>query len=117
MEYDLISVGLRLDDLGTRGLSWRDLWVVVRQSPRGSALDRELNPDEWQWGLAEHLHAVIYDALRVGIWQRGEAKKADFPDPTPRPGVKPRGNRIGGEGLPMHEMAKALGWADEEAEV
>lgn len=118
MEYDLIALGLRLDDLGSRRLSWRDLWVIVRQSPRGSALDRVVNPEESQWGLAEHLQAATFDALRVANWQRGEARKSDFPKPTLRPGVEPEGKTIGRDALPMGEMAKFLGWdTNETAEV
>jgi hypothetical protein len=38
-------LGLRLDWLGTVRLSWRDLWVIVQQSPRTSALFKARNPD------------------------------------------------------------------------
>ena len=118
MEYDLLAVGKNLDDLGTRRLSWRDLWVIVRQAPRGSALDRVSNPDEWQWGLAEHLMAATFDALRVANWQRGQAKQSDFPKPTARPGVEPEGKTFGRDALPMDEMTKFLGWdTSESAEV
>ena len=108
VEYDLIALGLRLDWLGSERLSWRDLLVVIRQSPRGSAMNRALDPDH-TWGLAEQLLAANFDALRVGIWQRGQGKRGDYPEPLERPGVKPK-KRYGGSPLPMHEMAKRLGW-------
>ena len=38
-------MGLRLDWLGTPALSWRDLWVIVQQSPPGSAIQRAALPD------------------------------------------------------------------------
>lgn len=112
MEYDLIALGLRLDWLGSERLSWRDLWVIARQSPRGSAIARALDPDH-TWGLSEQLLAAIFDATRVGIWQRGASKRSDYPQPLERPGVKPPRKKYGGTPLPMDEMAKRLGWDTE----
>lgn len=92
MEYDLIALGLRLRQLGTDALSWRDLHVVCRQSPRVSALFRSMAPEEAPWGVSEHLLAEAVYAIRMGNWMQTEdaAKRRSHtrPKPIPRPGVK-----------------------------
>lgn len=115
VEFDLIGLGLRLDWLGSESLSWRDLWVIVRQSPRTSALFRATNPDAADWGLAEQLTAAVFDAVQVGNWQRASGKRHERPRPIPRPGVEPEGKTFGSTPIPMHEMAERLGWTTEEA--
>jgi hypothetical protein len=113
LEYDLIALGLRLDWLGTRRLTWRDLWVVVSQSPKGSAVHRAQAPGEWEWDLQADLTAGVFDALQIANWQRGRARRSEFPKPLPRPGVEPDSQTIGsGVGIPMDEMAKRLGWTE-----
>lgn len=110
VEYDLIGLGLRLDDLGTPALSWRDLWVIARWSPSGSALDRARRPDETWWGLTEQLLASVVDQLRVANWQRTDAKRSTYPWPIPRPGVEPQHKQHGSTGMPMDQMREWLGW-------
>ena len=110
VEYDLLTHGKSLDDLGTELLSWRDLLVIVNQQPPGSAIDRAMHPDNAGWGMSEMLLAAAVDALNVANWQRGGGHQRDYPKPIPRPGVKPNEARIGGEAVPMDEMAKFLGW-------
>jgi hypothetical protein len=108
-------LGLRLDWIGTERLSWRDLWVIVRQSPRTSALFREMHPEVVEWGLAEQLIAAAFDALQIANWQRASGKRHERPRPIPRPGVEHEGKKFGGTPIPMDEMAKRLGWTTEEA--
>jgi hypothetical protein len=108
IEYDLIRLGLRFDWLGTEALSWRDLWVIVNQSPQGSALDRAMRPDEALWGLPEQLLAHIADQLADANWQRGG--KGNRPERLPRPGVTPSTKTHGKAPLPMEEMREWLGW-------
>lgn len=117
VEYDLIALGLRLEWLGTDALSWRDLLVIVKQSPRGSALSRAVNGEDDFWGLPEHLLAGIFDLLASANWQRGGDEKAKRPDPFPRPGVGRRralgmdGEVIAsGKGVSIEEMDRLLGW-------
>ena len=113
IQYDLICLGLRLDDLGSERLTWADLWAIVRHSPASSALARSIDPEAALWGQSEHLLAAIFDALRVANWQRGEARRSDYPKPLPRPGVGPEAQQIGSGGLAMDEMAQKLGWTEE----
>lgn len=111
IEYDLIGLGLRLDDLGSRRLSWRDLLVIVRRSPRDSALYREQFPDDAEWGLPEQLLAAIFDVLQAGNWQRGGGQ-GRRPEQLPRPGVTPTRKQRGSGPLTFDEMRKWLGWDD-----
>ena len=110
VEYDLISHGLRLRQLGTEQLSWRDLLVIVRQQPRDSALIRAQDPDTAHWGMTEHLLAIVADAARLGVWQRGGGKKSDRPKPIPRPGSETEQKKVHkGDVMPVDEMAAWLG--------
>ena len=105
VEYDLITLGLRLDDLGTQRLSWRDLWVIVRQSPRGSALARSIHGQRAAWAQETYLLADIFDVLAAANWQRGGGK-----GPKPKPFPRPKRDddatvkRFGSAPLPVDEF-------------
>lgn len=47
------------------------------------------------WTIDRHLAALTIDQLAVANWQRGPAKKKDYPKPIPRPGVNTGRTRIG----------------------
>ena len=107
IEYDLLALGLRLDDLGTEALTWRDLYVVVHRSGPTSALIRELQPELSAWAsgavLADLLaHAV--DLLAGGNWQRAGKKTAPKPKPIPRPGRKTEATKYGSEPIPVRDF-------------
>ena len=88
VEYDLIAHGLRLRQLGTEALTWRDLKIIIElQPPEKSALARTKDPEEVAWGISEHLLAIIADTTRVRVWQEGSGKAKDKPKPIPRPGI------------------------------
>jgi hypothetical protein len=92
-----------LRDLGTHRLPWRDLLVIVKQSPPGSALSRAmLGPDHVWNNLTDQLLARISDALEVANWQRAEGKRSEYPKPIPRPGVE----------QPRHHGAQAVSMED-----
>lgn len=110
VEYDLLALGLRLREVGTDRLSWGDVYTVVRQSPRSSALFRAVNPDAHEWTLPNLLLAEVADAVRVANWQRGSGKKAEYPKAIPRPGVAPESLTYGKGAIPIDEMADWLGW-------
>lgn len=115
MEYDLISLGLRLRWVGdgTGRLNWRDLLVIVREAPRSSALMRHLLPEGSQWSVDSYLLAGVLDALQARLWQAGGGK-GKKPDPVDRPDDKrddltlnPTGDQSGvfrGESTSMAEM-------------
>lgn len=111
VEYDLITHGVRLRDLGTDRLSWRDLKIIVKQQPGNSALARAINGDDYLWDIHAQLAALIVDHLAVGNWQRSGDKRAKRPKPVERPGHRPE--RFGREPIPMDAMADWLGWNTE----
>ncbi len=104
VEYDLIALGLRLDDLGTERLTWRDLWVIVNNLPRSSALVRAVAGTDAEWGLLEHLTAVVADAVEVGNWQRQGKASAPKPKPIPRPGAKSDEKKFGSDPIPIKDF-------------
>lgn len=110
VEYDLIGLGLRLRDFPNAGFTWRDLLVIVQQSPRTSAVYRSVAGPDWEWDLANQLRAASVDALNGANWQRGSGKDRDRPKPIPRPGVEPDAKSWGKGALPVDEMADWLGW-------
>ena len=103
VEYDLIALGLRRDWLGTERLSWRDLLVIVKGSPRTSALARAQHGEAALWGIAEYLLANAVDALHDANWQRAGKKSAKKPKRIPRPGRKDT-QKIGKDALPISEL-------------
>lgn len=81
--------------------------VIVKQSPRDSALVRELIGESHDWDLRNQLLAAIADASHVANWQRAEGKKKDMPKPIPRPGVEPI-RQYGGQAVSIEEMRDRL---------
>ena len=112
VEYDLIRHGLRLRDLGTRRLSWRDLLVIVQHQPaKRSAIAAAESPDDAPWGaLDTHLLAEAVDMLHLLVWAKTKdaSKGRKRPKPIERPGTRP--DRIGSKPLPLDEMKVWLGW-------
>jgi hypothetical protein len=109
VEYDLIERGLRLWQLGTAELSWRDLWVLVRNVPQSSALGKARDPEGWMWDLPAFLMAGQFDALQGANWQRAGDPKAKRPDPLPRPGVVPAEVRKPSTPTTIEKLRKRLG--------
>ena len=113
IEYDLIRLGLRLSWLGTRRLTWRDLYVIVRQSPQDSAIHRATAGADHIWDLHGHLLAGIFDVLSVANWQRAGDENAKRPERLPRPGVvkQVEGETLArGKAVSIEEMNARLGW-------
>lgn len=107
IEYDLLTIGLHLEDLGTPALSWRHLYVLLIHLPRTSAYKRELLGEDALWGLSEHLLASVLDALNLGNWQRGNQGKdvpGPRPVPVPRPGARSADTSLGSEPIPIKEF-------------
>lgn len=104
IEYDLLTMGKRLEDLGTLALSWRDLLVIIRQAPLDSAYVRAKRGEAAHWGVAEYLLATVVDALEAANWQRGnQGAKTPSPRPKPvhRPGVKDEKKTFGADAIPV----------------
>lgn len=89
LHYELLKLGLRLEHLGTRRLTWFDVKAIVLSLPPGSALHRVQNPDDAAWDLHAQLLAGAVDALNAGNWQRAGDKNARQPDPVRRATADP----------------------------
>jgi hypothetical protein len=112
IEYDLIQHGLRLDDLGSGRLSWRDLKVIVtRMPPQKSALQQELASQDAGWTLTNHLLAEAVDSLHLLLWAKTKDgyKNRNRPHPIQRPGR--RRERLGKQPLGISEIRDWLGWS------
>lgn len=113
VEYELIRLGLRLSWLGSEALTWRDLYVIVKQSPTDSAIHRSFAGPDHVWGLQEHLLAAVFDVLAVANWQRGGDENGKKPERLERPGVKKQidGQTLAqGKAMSIEDMNKQLGW-------
>lgn len=115
LEFVLITHGLRLDWLGDERLSWRDLFVIARQSPSSSALAQSiLGVEVTEWGLNEQLLAQLIDLTAWLVWSKTTdgQKGTNRPKPTPRPGVIPDADssQFGSEPLSIEDMREWLGW-------
>lgn len=104
IEFDLLALGLRLDDLGTDRLTWRDLLVVIHRSGPESALQVELNDGQPHWKVTDYLLAHIADLLAVANWQRQGKKSAPKPKPLKRPGQKTDGQKYGSDPIPVKDF-------------
>ena len=108
-------MGLRLRDLGTDALWWRDLLVIVDHLPVTSALHREVSPEWAAWAggdVSAHLLAVIADGVTAGNWMqsRDGQKNRNRPKPIPRPGLEPNDKKYGGKAESIESIREWLGW-------
>lgn len=112
IEYDLLRHGLRLRDLPSDRLTWRDLKIILNQQPIGeSAYVRETQPDAHLWsGLVPNLLALLIDQTAAANWQRGGNKHAPRPKPLPRPGLPNRSIDADQEwaAIPLDEIEERL---------
>ena len=71
IESHLISLGLRLRDLGSEDMGWTDLYNILHYPGPGSPLVTALTKG---WGVQEELLATATELLAGGNWQRGGGK-------------------------------------------
>lgn len=102
--------GLRLDDLGTKKLSWLDLLLVVIYSPAAGPLGRAMLGERALWGIPEYLLALAVDVLQEGNWQRGGGK-GPRPTRVPRPEDQEKIQAFGSDPIPIKDFQS---WWDEE---
>lgn len=112
VEYELLCRGLRLRDLGTKRLTWRDLKVLVQYLPPANAIERARTGTDALWQLEHQLLAAVVDALNGANWQRAGDSRAQRPEPVPRPGVTAdRGDRVDhGHAVTIDQAKALLGW-------
>jgi hypothetical protein len=111
IESDLIDRGLRLRQLGTNKLTWRDLHAIVAYLDERSALGRAIQGDAAPWQLPEMLLAAAVDRLTWLAWAKTKdgQKGRNVPKPIPRPGVEGP-ERIGNQPVSLDDINEFLGW-------
>lgn len=115
IEYDLITLDRHRDWLGTERLTWRDLLVIVRQLPAGSALDRSQRGAESDLRSDAYLLGMVVNLLQTVSWQLAGDPKAPKPEPFLLPGQQaPTGAETTtshkGRGMTIDEVNRLLGW-------
>jgi hypothetical protein len=115
VEFELIKLGLRWDDIGTARLRWSLLLAIVQQSGLDSAIARDVHGAlAIQWApILPQLIAALIDTTSVTnfyLRQLGGDERATPPEPFPRPGVEPKVPEWSGTPRTMEEMDQLLGW-------
>lgn len=116
VERDLIALGLRWRDVGSRNFTWRDLQVIVTAAGPDSAVYAVASPDKRAWSTTHYILADIYDAIRwltYAVIRMGGGKSRK-PKPYPRPGREDTQREVTTfkptKPLPIAELRKWLGW-------
>lgn len=109
LEYELIREGVRLRDLPSESLNWRDLFVLVRrwQKTPGNAFAASVHGAEVpSW--TEQVLALVFDALQgiAFILKRGKGQR---PKRLTRWWEKRKEQRFGRDPIPLSQFA---GWWD-----
>lgn len=104
LQYDLLTRGLSLDNLGTEAFSWYDLMAMVRhlQTNPASALATELHGPSWS--VEAQLLAVAADTLAMANWQRAGRRSAPKPKRIPRPWEKAATTALGKAAIPISKF-------------
>jgi hypothetical protein len=107
IDYDLLTLGLDVRDVGTPKLGWRRLRSVLTYLPSTSALARAVHGETAEWTVTEHLLAAAVDALHAANWQRGGGKQQK-PKPIDRPGGRKK-KSFATETVPLSEAGRIFG--------
>lgn len=104
IEYELLVIGRHLDELGTRALTWRDLYVLVRrwQMTPGNAFASSVHGHEVpSW--SEQVLAVIVDILNgiAFILKRGKGSR---PKRLQRWWEKRKTQKFGRDAIPIAQF-------------
>lgn len=109
----LTKTGYQLADVG-RTLKWSALNAFLMNQPEGSALMREMHPDESAWSTQVKTNAILADIfdilaqINANLVALGSGRPAKQPKPYPRPvKKKPEHERhFGRDALPPDELRK-----------
>ena len=83
IEYDLITLGLRLRYLGSESFTWRDLHVIVMNLPRNSALARSVDPRNELQSPEILMLAHVADMATLQVWAQTKDGEAGRNRPKP----------------------------------
>lgn len=113
VEYDLLRLGLRLEWLGTKRLTWRDLLVIIRQAPFDSAVTKATAGMSAEFGVTDRLLMLVELRIRQLMWGMSDRKTAE-PTILAIPGEEQpqseSGNRFVGDPMTIEQMNAYLGW-------
>lgn len=70
---DLLTIGKRLDDIGTESFSWWDFRVWARNRPPGSILATAIHGPYYPIEL--RIQGMLVDLLVTANWQRGRGPR------------------------------------------
>jgi len=88
MEADLLRLGLRLADVGSERLTWRDLLILTIGFRSDSRTLFYLSVNGHSWGQMESLTADLIDTSMLQAWlmaNQGSKSPSPRPKPFPRP--------------------------------
>ena len=82
LAYELLGRGLRIEQLGSDDLTWRDLALIIAYPRPGTPLHAALHGADARWdGIEPQLLAIIADRLGHITWQIGGGANTDPPPP------------------------------------
>lgn len=105
IEYELLAAGKNVDDLSTRALSWRDLYVLIRrwQKLPGNAVAAAVHGYEVPT-FDNQIIAIVAEQLAVANWQRKGGKGAK-PKPLERWWKKKKTQQFGKDPIPASKFS------------
>lgn len=102
LERELIGLGLRSRQVGTDGLTWRDLQAIVNHAEPGGPLANSLG---YVWTTDGYMLANIYDMLAEANWQRAGKSSDPHPKPIRRPNeIRDDEKSFGYDPIPLSEF-------------
>lgn len=115
IEYDLLTIGLRLSDIGTGRCTWRDVLIVMKGAPRTSAYARAKLGVDAEWDRTNDLLAGLIDLLRRHRWL-DTGKRGSNPQQIDRPSTRRAADtRVFGRGTSMTPAELDAWIAEQEA--
>ena len=107
LEYELIRHGLRLRQLGSPMLSWRDIWAIVANLQRGTPLARAIDPS-MAWTQTDYWLQSIEYSLRWLVWAKTKDGSKNRKKPKPVEAPKPKKNRANGPRMTKRQLREYL---------
>ena len=84
--------------------------MIVKQAPRGSAVDFALRGEEAHFDETDYLLVAVLNTLRILSWQTGGDPKAPKPAWVTLPGMDDPDVSFKGKGRTIEEVDRILGW-------
>lgn len=104
IDYDLLVRGFHSEDLGTARLSWYDLHVLIKRWLKTADTATSDAVNGQVWSIDAQIMAMAVDVLQIANWQRAGKKTAPRPKPLPRPWLKPKGQQLGRDPIPISQF-------------